>query len=193
MWCAGHFRLASGREATAQSRPSGLRFSPKTICLIQPAMPRLTPLAAYIAPPTPANPRSSFAVLPAPALAPDAKRRSQRRSRARWSEGSAAPGRADVRPRGFSAVRHGCGEACSPRWAWAEAKAGDLVDCHEAMPPGPPKSGSAAASDGKAALSRSLVAQGRGLRLRRHFTGSTGSSVAHSPRRNFLASFCASG
>ena len=57
MWCAGHFRLASGREATAQSRPSGLRFSPKTICLIQPAMPRLTPLAAYIAPPTPANPR----------------------------------------------------------------------------------------------------------------------------------------
>jgi len=64
------------------------------------------------------------------------------------------PGRADVRPRGLSAVRHGCEEACSPRWAYAEAKAGDSVGRHRAMPPGPPKSGSVAASDGKAASSR---------------------------------------
>ena len=43
-------------KLSARSRRSGLRFSHKTICRIQPAMPRLIPLAACIAPPTPANP-----------------------------------------------------------------------------------------------------------------------------------------
>jgi len=68
--------------------------------------------------------------------------------------GTKPPGRADVRTRGLSAVRHGCGEAYSLRWAYAEAKARDSVDCLRAMPPGPPKSGSVAASDGKAASTR---------------------------------------
>ena len=41
---------------SARSRRSDLRFSLKTICRIQPALPRLIPLAACVAPPTPANP-----------------------------------------------------------------------------------------------------------------------------------------
>ena len=43
-------------KLSARSRRSGLRFSLKTICRIQPALPRLIPLAACVAPPTPANP-----------------------------------------------------------------------------------------------------------------------------------------
>ena len=79
-----------GRKLSARSRHAVLRFSPKTIGLVQPAMPRLVPLVAYMAPHTPAKPHSSLAALSAPALATDTKRRSRRRSRAGRS-GRSAP------------------------------------------------------------------------------------------------------
>ena len=56
-------------KLSARSRHAVLRFLHKTICLIQPAMPRLIPLAACMTPPTPAKPHSSLAALPAPPLA----------------------------------------------------------------------------------------------------------------------------
>ena len=71
-------------------------------------MPRLMPLAAYIAPPTPAKPHSSLAALPAPPLAPDTKRRSRRRSRAGRSGRSAPYRNSEEAPRGVErrAERH---------------------------------------------------------------------------------------
>ena len=61
--------VAAGRGAAARSRPSVLRFSPKTIFRVQPAMPRLVSLAACETPPAPAKPRSSLAAHPVPPLA----------------------------------------------------------------------------------------------------------------------------
>ena len=53
--------VAAGRGAAARSRRSVLRFSPKTIFRVQPAVPRLVSLAACETPPAPAKPRSSLA------------------------------------------------------------------------------------------------------------------------------------
>ena len=61
--------VAAGRGAAARSRPSVLRFPPKTILRVQPAVPRLVPLAACDTPPAPAKPRSSLAAHPVPPLA----------------------------------------------------------------------------------------------------------------------------
>ena len=71
-------------------------------------MPRLIPLVACIAPPTPAKPHSSLAALPAPTLATDAKRRSRRRSRAGRSGRSAPYRNSEEAPRGVErrAERH---------------------------------------------------------------------------------------
>ena len=80
-------------------------------------MPRLISPAAYITPHMPAKPHSSLAALPAPPLATDAKRHSQRRSRAgrngknapyqnlrKRCEGSSAE-LSDMRRRGSSHAR----------------------------------------------------------------------------------------
>ena len=87
---------------------SGLRVSPKTINLIQPAMPLLIPLAAYMAPPTPANPRVLTRGTYRPSLTPDSKRLSRRRSRAEWSGRSAPYRNSEEAPRGVErrAERH---------------------------------------------------------------------------------------
>ena len=71
-------------------------------------MPLLIPLAACMAPPTPANPRVLTRGTSRPSLAPDTKRLSRRRSRAEWSGRSAPYRNSEEAPRGVErrAERH---------------------------------------------------------------------------------------